>query len=177
VVPVGDGWTVPPFGGEVCAGRLYGRGSADMKSGHAACAVAMSATARAGMTLSGPVELAALVDEEETGKGIRHYLAAGLHRDFAGCIAAEPTDLQAIGLTDRGLRAAVRMTMDMPGLETPAEHPLVMVSSQAVRDSGGPDQPLGGWTAACDGGFIAREANTYRSWSSGLGRWPTRRTG
>ncbi|HEY0691588.1 MAG TPA: hypothetical protein VGD71_21420 [Kribbella sp.] len=34
-----------------------------------------------------------------------------------------------------------------------------MVSSQAVRDAGGPDLRLGGWTAACDGGFIARDAN------------------
>src|SRR3954468_22661556 len=63
VVPVGDGWTTDPFGGEVRDGRLYGRGSTDMKGGLAACVVAMAALAREGVTLSGPVELAALVDE------------------------------------------------------------------------------------------------------------------
>merc|ERR1711916_264113 len=35
VVPVGDAaaWTVPPFGGEVHDGVLFGRGATDMKSG------------------------------------------------------------------------------------------------------------------------------------------------
>ncbi len=38
VVPVGDenAWTMPPFGGEIRDGYLYGRGSTDMKSGVAA---------------------------------------------------------------------------------------------------------------------------------------------
>jgi succinyl-diaminopimelate desuccinylase len=36
VVPAGAGWTVDPFGGEVVEGRLYGRGSCDMKAGIAA---------------------------------------------------------------------------------------------------------------------------------------------
>ena len=33
VVPVGDGWTVDPFGGIVRDGRIYGRGSCDIKGG------------------------------------------------------------------------------------------------------------------------------------------------
>ena len=80
VVPVGDGWTVDPFGGEVRDGRLYGRGSTDMKGGLAACVVAMTALRREGVALSGPVELAALVDEEEHGLGIRGFVADGTAR-------------------------------------------------------------------------------------------------
>jgi acetylornithine deacetylase/succinyl-diaminopimelate desuccinylase-like protein len=93
VVPVGEGWTRPPFGGVVEGGRIYGRGASDMKGGLAASLAALAVLR--GVGLSGPVELAALVDEEETGKGIRSYVeSAG--RPFLGCITAEPTDLQTI---------------------------------------------------------------------------------
>ncbi|MGO1974727.1 MAG: M20/M25/M40 family metallo-hydrolase, partial [Propionibacteriaceae bacterium] len=98
VVLVGDGWTLDPFGGELRDGRIHGRGATDMLGGLAACVVAMDAIRRAGIPLSGPVELAALVDEEETGLGIRAHtsqlVAEG--RAWAGCLVAEPTDLQTI---------------------------------------------------------------------------------
>ncbi len=42
VVPIGnpDDWTMPPFGAEIKAGIMYGRGTTDMKSGVAAFAAA-----------------------------------------------------------------------------------------------------------------------------------------
>ena len=50
VVTEGDpaGWTVDPFGAEIVDGRLYGRGSADMKAGVAAMLFAAHALAGAG---------------------------------------------------------------------------------------------------------------------------------
>jgi acetylornithine deacetylase len=47
--------------------------------------------------------------------------------------------------------------MEMPAFETPADGDLVRVVEAARVDAGGPDQPLGGWTAACDGGYVARD--------------------
>ncbi len=76
VVPAGEGWTVDPCGGRVEGGRLFGRGAADMKGGLAACVVAMAALRAADVELTGPVELVAVVDEEETGKGVRHHVGA-----------------------------------------------------------------------------------------------------
>ena len=32
VVPAGEGWTVDPFGGEVRDGKIWGRGTGDMKA-------------------------------------------------------------------------------------------------------------------------------------------------
>ncbi|HLS15406.1 MAG TPA: M20 family metallopeptidase [Beutenbergiaceae bacterium] len=263
VVPVGAGWTEDPFGARADQGRLFGRGATDMKGALAACLVAMGALHRAGAPLSGPVELAALMDEEQEGLGIRHYIADPQRRQHAGCIVAEPTDLQtivaargasyveidiggvaahagnpadgrnaiygaaavvaelerwhhglaadahqlvgpatwnvgviaggvggsmvpahcrisadrrllpgedpqvvlaevtrglaALDLSDRGLNVAVRMPMSMPGFETAAAEPLVQVSDQALVDAGGPGLALGGWSAACDGGFLARD--------------------
>lgn len=96
VVPAGPGWSREPFGSVVEGGRVYGRGATDMKGGLAAVLVALGALRRAGASLSGPVRLACTVDEEETGIGIRHLTGRGLGRDFAGCIVAEPTDLQTV---------------------------------------------------------------------------------
>jgi acetylornithine deacetylase/succinyl-diaminopimelate desuccinylase-like protein len=260
VVPVGEGWTKDPFGGAVEDGRLYGRGASDMKGGLAAALTAM-ATLR-GTGLSGPVELAALVDEEETGAGIRAYVES-VKALFLGCITAEPTDLQTIvgargdsylrvaihgtachagnpddganaiygaaavvaeierlhgelahhphpllgpatwsvgqihggiggavvpaecvvvadrrllpgestatvlddlrervaglRLADRGLTVEVTMPMEMPAFETPTDSELASTVDTALADAGGPGLPPAGWTAACDGGFVARD--------------------
>jgi acetylornithine deacetylase/succinyl-diaminopimelate desuccinylase family protein len=260
VVPVGDGWTVDPFGGAVHDGRIYGRGASDMKGGLAASLSALAALR--GVALSGPVELTALVDEEETGKGIRAFVES-VRRPFLGCVTAEPTDLQTIigargasylrievhgkachagnpddganaiygaavvvaeierlhaelatrphpllgpatwsvgqihggtggsivpaecvvvadrrllpgestdavldklrervaglRLADRGLTVDLVMPMEMPAFQTPADSELARVTDAAMADAGGPGLPLGGWTAACDGGFVARD--------------------
>jgi acetylornithine deacetylase/succinyl-diaminopimelate desuccinylase-like protein len=127
VVPVGDGWSRDPFGGVVEDGRIYGRGASDMKGGLAASLAAMAALRDT--SLSGPVELAALVDEEETGAGIRAYVRSvkamsrlreeQTERSFLGCITAEPTDLQAIV----GARGDAYLRVDIRGTACHAGNP------------------------------------------------------
>lgn len=263
VVPVGSGWTEDAFGGIVRDGRVFGRGTSDMKGGLAACVGAMRALRAAGVRLSGPVELAATVDEEENGLGIHHYLTRD-RSSFAGCVVAEPTSLQtivaargaanlevtvagvaahagdpsqgrnaiygaaaviadleqwhgslaaarhplvgpatvnvglvhggvaastvpaearvvldrrllpgeegprvlddlrsrvaALDLDSRGLRVSTSLDMWMPGFETPPDAALVAAVERALARAGGPGLGLGGWTAACDGGFVVRDA-------------------
>lgn len=266
VVPVGDGWTVEPFGGVVRDGRIFGRGASDMLGGLAASVVAMDAVQRAaaatGMPLIGRIELAATVDEEEGGVGIRRFMADEPPA-YLGCITAEPTDLQTIvaargdcylditvhgraahagrpsdgrnaiygaarvieslrswndelaaephplvgpatwsvGIVTGGqgtaivpavcrvqadrrllpgedpvavraavedridalrldrddLRVEVDLPMSMPGFETPATGGFAEAVDRALADSGGPGLPPGGWTAACDGGYVSRD--------------------
>jgi succinyl-diaminopimelate desuccinylase len=67
VVPAGAGWTADPFGGEVRDGRVWGRGSCDMKAGIAAAVFAAEAIRRAGVELNGTVEISGTVDEESGG--------------------------------------------------------------------------------------------------------------
>ena len=67
VVPAGDGWTVDPFGGIVRDGRIYGRGTCDMKVGIAAAVFAANAIKRAGVQLPGTIEISGTVDEESGG--------------------------------------------------------------------------------------------------------------
>jgi succinyl-diaminopimelate desuccinylase len=67
VVPTGTGWTVDPFAGIVRDGRIYGRGACDMKAGLAAAVYAAEAIRRAGIELTGSVEISGTVDEESGG--------------------------------------------------------------------------------------------------------------
>ena len=86
VVPPGDGWTVPPYGGVVREGRLYGRAAAVSKSDFATYAFAVRALeAAARGPLQGSVELHFTYDEEFGGeKGPAWLLARGLTRpDYA----------------------------------------------------------------------------------------------
>ncbi len=82
VVPPGDGWTVPPYGGLIRDGRLYGRAAAVSKSDFATYTFAVRALeAVAADRLRGSVELHFTYDEEFGGeKGPGWLLARGLTR-------------------------------------------------------------------------------------------------
>ncbi len=73
------------------------------------------------------------------------------------------------------------MPMEMPAFETPADSPLARIAGAAVADAGGPDLAPGGWTAACDGGFVARDLGVpVVVLGAGIGRrtgTPSRRVG
>jgi acetylornithine deacetylase len=84
-----EGMTHAPFGAQEMNGKLYGRGSADMKGGLAAmCAAAARAAARG---IGGEVIVAAVVDEEHMSIGTRELMRRGVRADAA--IVGEPTRL------------------------------------------------------------------------------------
>jgi len=89
----GQAWTTDPLGGEVRDGRLYGRGSADMK-GYIGIAVSQ-AKAFLEADLPFAVHFAFSYDEEVGGFGARNMIAdlaeAGLAPSH--CIVGEPTDM------------------------------------------------------------------------------------
>jgi acetylornithine deacetylase len=78
-----------PWDAEERNGRMYGRGSSDMKGGVAAmCAAAARAASEA---TDGEIIVAAVVDEEYASAGTRDLLARGVRAEAA--IVAEPTGL------------------------------------------------------------------------------------
>lgn len=107
VVPVtGQPWTSPPFEATDRDGRIYGRGSADMK-GFVACAV-MAMIRAARQPLARPLHLALSFDEEIGCVGVRHLLRALEPMQPAPllCVVGEPT-LMKIGTGNKG-KAAYR---------------------------------------------------------------------
>jgi succinyl-diaminopimelate desuccinylase len=106
VVPVGDGWTVDPFGGIVRDGRIYGRGSCDMKAGITAAIYAAEAIRRAGISMHGSIEVSGTVDEESGGFAGMAWLAqhGRLSSDRTDAvIITEPTDTDRIYIGHRGV--------------------------------------------------------------------------
>ncbi len=91
-VPLGAApWTRDPFGGEVDAGKLYGRGSSDMKSGVAAIVEAALRLARTPLRKAGLTVV--LVAGEETGcEGAAHLAKVpGALGRASALVVGEPT--------------------------------------------------------------------------------------
>ncbi|MCL1895538.1 MAG: M20 family metallopeptidase [Clostridiales bacterium] len=95
-VPIGDGWSEDPLGGEIRGDQIFGRGAADMKTGLAAALYALK-MAHAQGGLPGDFVVAATVDEEGPGMGgIKALLDAGTVGKDSLVIAPEPTSLEIV---------------------------------------------------------------------------------
>jgi succinyl-diaminopimelate desuccinylase len=110
VVTEGDGWTVDPFGAVIADGKLWGRGSADMKGGLAAAILATDALARRG-PFPGRIVLAALVDEEGMMAGAKDFVARGRMVGVEGVICCEPEGGEICHVA----KGALRLRLDFTG--------------------------------------------------------------
>jgi len=105
VVPPGEGqWKYPPFSAAENEGKIFGRGSADMKGSIAALATAVEQFSAEGAQLKGDIIIAAVAGEETDSCGIKRFIAD--YKDklppVAGVIVAEPTNFEVI-TAHRGL--------------------------------------------------------------------------
>ena len=73
VVPAGNGWTHPPFGGEIADGKIYGRGTMDDKGPAVVCLYALKALKDEGFTPNKRIKLIVGCNEESGWKCIEHY--------------------------------------------------------------------------------------------------------
>ncbi len=102
VVPAGSGWTKDPFSPVVESGRVYGRGSSDMKGGIAAFLVAAKTLVESGRRPKGSIEVALVPDEEIGGLTGSGYLVreVGVRPDYA--IIGEPSGSGTVWIGHKG---------------------------------------------------------------------------
>lgn len=123
-VPLGaTPWTVEPFAGEISDGKLYGRGTTDMKNGVAAFVVAVL---RLGRELAaGPGVILVITAGEETGCEGAYHLAglADVLGEAGAIVVAEPSSNQpwighkgAIWLTARTTGVTAHGSMPEQGV-------------------------------------------------------------
>ncbi len=98
-VPLGvKAWTVDPLGGEVTDGKIFGRGSSDMKGGIAAMALAAIQAFESGNPACG-VRLVFTAGEETGCQGAKHLVNE--YKKFGkvfGIVVGEPTsNIPAVG--------------------------------------------------------------------------------
>ena len=104
VVTVGEGWTTDPFGGALIDGKIYGRGTCDMKGGLAASIIAAEAFLEECPTFHGSIEISGTADEETGGYGGVAYLAEkGHYKHVDHVIIPEPLQKDRICLGHRGV--------------------------------------------------------------------------
>ncbi|MFC6951745.1 M20 family metallopeptidase [Halorubellus litoreus] len=121
VVPVGDHdeWTHPPYAGVVADGRLYGRGSVDMKTGVAIAmltAYELRAELESG-ALDGSIVVHAAMGEETAEPGTRALLEAGYDGDYG--VVLEPTECR-VATSEKGM---AWYELSWPGVPAHASRP------------------------------------------------------
>jgi succinyl-diaminopimelate desuccinylase len=129
VVPTGplDQWTSPPFAPTHKDGKLYGRGTSDMKTSIAAMVVAVeefvSAQAHA------PLNIAFLLTSDEEGPAVdgtvkvcQQLTARGEVLDY--CIVGEPTSVQRTGdMVKNGRRGTMSGKLTIKGIQGHIAYP------------------------------------------------------
>lgn len=113
-------WKHDPFGGEIADGKLYGRGSFDMKGGIAAELMALKILREAGIKLAGDVIFESVIDEEHAGcNGTLANRLIGYNGDAA--VIPEPSNLQLYN-AHKGFRIIHISLRGKSGMSFAGEH-------------------------------------------------------
>ena len=157
VVPTGplEQWTSPPFCATEREGYLYGRGSADMKSGIAAFIVALQRFITENP--DHPGSLALLITSDEEGPsidGVRHVMEIFKERgeQIDYCLVGEPSSNETLGDTIKiGRRGSLSATLTVHGKQGHIAYPhladnpihrfapLLQALTETTWDNGHPD--------------------------------------
>ncbi|MQP64185.1 succinyl-diaminopimelate desuccinylase [Niveispirillum sp. SYP-B3756] len=129
VVPTGDraGWTVDPFGAEIIDGKLFGRGTSDMKGAIACFVAATKLFLDRNGAPNGSISLLITGDEEGPSiNGTRKVLDWMREQGevMDACLVGEPTNPKALGdMMKIGRRGSVTATLTAYGAQGHVAYP------------------------------------------------------
>ena len=111
VVSEGDRskWTYDPFEARVENGRIYGRGSCDMKAGVAVNLITVKSLLASGGLPGGKIRLGIVCDEEGMMIGIKDFIKRGHAKDVDACLVSEPEENQLCLSMKGAIRALIRV--------------------------------------------------------------------
>ena len=125
-VPVGnlDYWTVDPFGGEVRDGRIYGRGSGDMKGAIASAMVAAKALGNLGLRLRGDLRIHAVADEEFFGRyGTKYLCENGYVDGVDAAVVGESSTREGVVMARPAVRGRTLVNIRVKGRSAHSSRP------------------------------------------------------
>jgi len=125
-VPVGnlDYWTEDPYGGEVKNGRIYGRGTGDMKGAIASAIVAAKALGNLGIRLKGDLRLHAVADEEFFGRyGTKYLCENGYVNGVDAAIVGEASTRDNIVMARPAVRGRTLVNIHVKGKSAHSSRP------------------------------------------------------
>lgn len=125
VVPPGDleNWSFDPFGGVVRNGRIYGRGTCDMKGAIAAFIGAIKSLVDAGVNLKGDILVHAVADEEAGGKLGTKYLVERGYVKADGAIVGEGSVFSGVICLRPAVRGLCWIELETRGRASHASKP------------------------------------------------------
>ena len=126
VVSEGDRslWKHDPFGGEIEDGKIYGRGSCDMKAGVAVNLLTVKALLKSGVNFNGKIVLGILCDEEDLMLGVQDFIKQGHADNVDACLISEPEENQLC----ISMKGALRIKLTVHGKMAHGAMPLTGIN-------------------------------------------------
>ncbi len=117
-------WKHDPFGAEVVDGKIYGRGSCDMKAGVAVNLVTVKTLIKSGVPLKGKLVLGIVCDEEDLMLGIQDFIKRGHADNVDACLVSEPEENQLC----ISMKGALRIKLTVKGKMAHGAMPLTGIN-------------------------------------------------
>lgn len=126
VVSEGDRslWEHDPFGAEIEDGKIYGRGSCDMKAGVAVNLLTVKALLKSEVDFNGKIVLGILCDEEDLMLGVQDFIKRGHADNVDACLVPEPEENQLC----ISMKGALRIKLKIHGKMAHGAMPLTGVN-------------------------------------------------